>query len=247
MSSIQQYGPSQDLPVPAPWPIVLALGITLLFAGMVTSAMVSILGAVLCVSAFVGHFGKTLPLEQREVLSVAPEPANTIETLSKEDRVEWVKRNARQAPLAYDVYPLCAGAKGGLAGSVVMAVLALSYGRVSPHGIWYPINFFASGFSPAGEVTEQTAAFHWDALVIASTVYLVGSLLVALPCVVTLPLCPRRRFCGEALIAPILWSGLIHSFLGTVRLGSTLSTDCDNAGIVFATWSYNAQLFHPEL
>ena len=98
-----------------------------------------------------------------------------------------------------------------------MAALALLYGLVSRHGIWYPINFLASGFSPAPEVTEQTAVFHWDALIIASTVYLVGSLLVALLYVVTLPLCPRRPVLWGGLIAPILWSGLIHSFLGTVN------------------------------
>ena len=97
MSSIQQYGPSQDLAVPPPWPIVLALGITLLFAGMVISATVSILGAVLCLSAFVGHFDKTLPLERREVLSVAPEPGTPLQ-LSRERSGRWVKRNARQAP-----------------------------------------------------------------------------------------------------------------------------------------------------
>ena len=35
------------LPAPTAWPIVLAFGITLLFAGLVTSASVSILGAIL--------------------------------------------------------------------------------------------------------------------------------------------------------------------------------------------------------
>ncbi len=214
MSSIQQYGPSQDLAVPSPWPIVLALGVTLLFAGMVTSGTVSILGAVLCVSAFVGRFGKALPLERREVLPVAPEPANAVATLSEEDRGS---RNARQARLSSQVYPLWVGAKGGLAGSAVMATLASLFGLVSRHGIWCPIYFLASGFSPAPEFTEQTAAFHWNALVIPSTVYLVGSLLVALLYVVTLPLCPRRPVLWGGLIAPILWSGSIHSFLATVN------------------------------
>jgi hypothetical protein len=214
MGSIQQYGPSQDLSIPAPWPTVLALGITLLFAGMITSATVSILGAVLCVTAFVGRFGKTLTREQREVLPVAPEPVNAVATLSRGDRVS---RNARQGRLPSQVYPLWAGAKGGVAGSGVMAALALLYGLVSRHGVWYPINTLASGFSPAREVTEQTAVFHRDALIIASAVYLVGSLLVALLYVVTLPLCPRRPILWGGLIAPILWSGLIHSFLGTVN------------------------------
>ena len=39
--------------------------------------------------------------------------------------------------------------KGGLAGGVVMAVLAAMYGIVSRHGVWYPINLLAIGFFPA--------------------------------------------------------------------------------------------------
>jgi hypothetical protein len=39
-----------QLPAPTPWPIVLAFGIALLFAGLVTSAAVSVLGAVLSIA-----------------------------------------------------------------------------------------------------------------------------------------------------------------------------------------------------
>ena len=38
------------LPAPTAWPIILAFGITLLFAGLVTNASLSILGAILAVS-----------------------------------------------------------------------------------------------------------------------------------------------------------------------------------------------------
>jgi Flp pilus assembly protein TadB len=44
------------LPAPTPQPIVLAFGVTLLFAGLVTSASVSILGAILFVTGCVGWF-----------------------------------------------------------------------------------------------------------------------------------------------------------------------------------------------
>ena len=39
-----------EVPAPTPWPIVLAFGITLLFAGLVTSGAVSVLGAVISIS-----------------------------------------------------------------------------------------------------------------------------------------------------------------------------------------------------
>ena len=38
------------MPAPTAWPIVLAFGITLVFAGMVTSEAVSVLGAILAVA-----------------------------------------------------------------------------------------------------------------------------------------------------------------------------------------------------
>ena len=38
------------LPSPTAWPIVLAFGITLVFAGMVTTAAVTVLGSILAVT-----------------------------------------------------------------------------------------------------------------------------------------------------------------------------------------------------
>ena len=53
-----------------------------------------------------------------------------------------------RARLPLEIYPVSAGIKGGLAGSVAMAVLAAMFGIVSGHGIWYPINLLAAGFFP---------------------------------------------------------------------------------------------------
>ena len=39
-----------SVPAPTAWPIVLALGVTLIFAGMVTTTLISILGAILMLS-----------------------------------------------------------------------------------------------------------------------------------------------------------------------------------------------------
>ena len=52
-----------EVPAPTPWPIVLAFGLTLLFAGLVTSGAVSILGAILAVAGAVGWFRDVLPQE----------------------------------------------------------------------------------------------------------------------------------------------------------------------------------------
>jgi hypothetical protein len=119
--------------------------------------------------------------------------------------------------LPLETYLFSAGVKGGLAGSVAMAILAAIYGIVSGHGIWYPINLLAAGFFPERVTTAQIVAFHWDSLIVASIVHLVASLLVGLLYGAMLPMFPRRPILLGGIIAPILWSGLLHSILDVVN------------------------------
>jgi hypothetical protein len=65
--------------------------------------------------------------------------------------------------------------------------------------------------------TAQIAAFHLDALLIAVPIHLVTSLLVGLLYGVALPMLQQRPILLGGFIAPILWSGLIHSILGIVN------------------------------
>ena len=54
------------LPAPTVWPMVLALGITLCIAGLVTSLTVSVLGLILTAMGMVGWFRNVLPHERHE-------------------------------------------------------------------------------------------------------------------------------------------------------------------------------------
>jgi len=202
-----------ELPAPTAWPIVLAFGFTLICAGLVTSASVSVLGAVFAVAGCVGWFLDVLPHEKHETVPLE-EKAPTVTTSRPEvARVDWITHEPHRARLPLEIYPISAGVKGGLAGSVAMAVLAMLYGIVSGHGVWYPINLLSAGFFPARTTVEQIAVFHWDALIIAAILHLVCSLLVGLLYGATLPMFPRHPMLLGGVIAPILWSGLIHSVL----------------------------------
>jgi len=202
-----------ELPAPTAWPIILAFGLTLVFAGLVTSASVSILGAIFMVAGCVGWFREVLPHEKHESVPIV-EPVPTAETRRpRVARVEWKTQELHRARLPLEIYPISAGVKGGLAGSVAMAILAVLYGIISGHGIWYPINLLSAGFFPARMTTEQIAAFHWDALMIATVLHLICSSLVGLLYGAALPMFPRRPVLFGGVIAPILWSGLIHSML----------------------------------
>src|ERR1700680_5046773 len=202
-----------ELPAPTAWPIILAFGLTLIFAGLVTSSSVSILGAILTITGCVGGFRDVLPYEKHESAPVLETVSSVYTSRPKVARVEWMTQELHRARLPLEIYPISAGVRGGLAGSVAMAVLAVLYGVISGHGIWYPINLLSAGFFPARVTTEQIAAFHWDALIIATILHLICSLLVGLLYGAALPMFPRRPVLFGGVIAPILWSGLIHSML----------------------------------
>src|SRR5438132_6454521 len=209
----EQRSGSIELPAPTAWPIVLAFGLTLVFAGLVTSASVSLLGAILAVAGCVGWFRDVLPHEKHESVPVAEKVPAVATSRPEVARVAWMTEELHRARLPLEIYPISAGIKGGLAGSVAMAVLAVVYGIVSRHGMWYPINMLSAGFFPARTTIEQIAAFHWDALIIATIIPLLCSVLVGLLYGVALPMFPRRPILLGGVIAPFLWSGLFHSIL----------------------------------
>src|SRR6267143_2852086 len=218
----EQWSGSIELPAATAWPIVLAFGFTLVFAGLVTSASVSMLGAVFTVAGCVGWFREVLPYQKHESVPVVEKAPAVATNRPQVARVEWITQELHRARLPLEIYPISAGVKGGLAGSVAMAVLAVLYGIISGHGMWYPINLLSAGFFPARSTTAQISAFHWDALIIATIVHLICSLLVGLLYGAMLPMFARHPILLGGVIAPVLWSGLLHSIMNILNpvLGS---------------------------
>ena len=206
------------LPAPTAWPIVLALGITLVFAGLVTSESVSILGAILTIAGAVGWFRNVLPHEAHESVPVLQEKP-VLETLRPEVARLGLPHDSKRAWLPLEIYPVSAGVKGGLAGSVAMAVLTMLYGLLKQQSIWYPINLLVAGFFPAAvnATTAQIAAFHLSAFLIAIPIHLLTSLLVGLLYGAMLPMFPRRPILLGGLIVPIVWSGLLYTTLDIIN------------------------------
>src|SRR5688572_27825557 len=128
--------PSVVLPAPTVFPMALSVGVTLLFAGLLTHAAVSILGAIVMTVAAIGWFREVLPHEEHEAVPIEPEPLPVHVAGRQVARLE-VGEHAHRARLPIEVYPVSAGLKGGLAGSVAMALLAALYGLVTYGSIWY--------------------------------------------------------------------------------------------------------------
>src|ERR1700719_930017 len=131
-----------ELPAPTAWPLTLAFGFTLLFAGLLTNVSVSVLGAVLALAGSVGWFREVLPHEHEERVPVLPEDISITTSRSRVERFPLAQEQGR-AWLPVETYPVLAGLKGGLAGSIAMAVIACAYGLISVGSIWYPINLLA--------------------------------------------------------------------------------------------------------
>src|SRR6185295_15555440 len=128
-----------EVPAATAWPIVLAFGLTLVFAGFVTAVSVSVLGAMLAVAGAVGWFREVLPVES---LEWAPVVQGEIAIETSRESVQHITDVGRisRAWLPIEIYPISAGIKGGLAGGAAMALLAAVYGIVSGNGVWYAMN-----------------------------------------------------------------------------------------------------------
>jgi len=214
-----------EVPAPTPWPLVLALGCTLLFAGLVTSMSVSFLGAFLSLAGCIGWFREVFPREHEEPVPVIPQDIRISTERRAVERVPVA--DCQRAWLPVHTYPVSAGVKGGLAGSVAMAFLACLYGVLKAGSIWYPINLLAATvyaeslkLGPA-----QLNSFHADSFAIALGLHAVVSTLVGLLYGAMLPMFPRRPIVLGGLIAPVLWSALIYTILGL--LNPTLASHID--------------------
>jgi len=211
------------VPASTAWPLVLALGFTLVFAGLLTSASVSILGTVLALAGCVGWFQEVFPHEHEEIVAIVPEEIHFRTVRRVVDRIPIAPDQVR-AWLPVETYPISAGVKGGLAGSVPMAVLACLYGLLKAGSIWYPINLLAAVVYAPSEVPpiSELNSFHPGLFFIAVILHLVTSILVGLLYGAMLPMFARHPILLGGVIAPVLWSGLLHSIMNILNpvLGS---------------------------
>ena len=207
-----------EVPAPTAWPLVLAMSVTLIGAGLLTNVAVTVLGVVLSLAGCVGWFREVLP-EQHEVqVPVVADDAEVTTDRRVVDRLAIAPEQVR-AWLPVRTYPIFAGVRGGWAGAGAMAALACGYGLLKAGSVWYPINLLAAVVH-AQSVKFGSAdlnAFHLDSFAIAVGVHASVSTLVGLLYGAMLPMVPRRPMVLGGLIVPVLWSGLMHSTMSLLN------------------------------
>lgn len=207
---------SVHMPLPTAWPLVLALGVTLMITGLLTSAAISLLGLLLALTAVFGWFGDVLPVEKHEMVDVYEDPTSILSRRTSIDRLPVGEMHRKLIPV--ETFQFSTGLRGGIAGGIAMIVPALLFSVIKYHSLWYAMNLLAAGgfVSWANESNEFLAQFHMQGLLAALAIHTVTSLLVGLLYGAMLPMYPKWPILTAGFIAPLLWTGLLSSALGIV-------------------------------
>jgi hypothetical protein len=205
------------LPAPTAWPLVLALGLTFAFAGLVTNMGISILGGVLIVFGCLGWFGQVWPHAEHVAVPVKIQKFKYTTVRTKTTHIQIDETHRARLPV--HTPSVMAGVKGGIAGGAAMIVPAALYGLIAHHSIWYAINLLG-GAGVAGWLNPtpaEIAQFRFSATVLATVIHVIGSLLVGLLYGAMLPMMPKRPILLGGVIAPVLWTGFLHSTLPLIN------------------------------
>ena len=210
-----------EVPAATPWPFVTAFGLALIFAGLVTSLAVSVVGAVVLLWGAVGWFRVVMPVQQEESVKLV-RTLGVARVTSSTRRVDHLQPGAggHRIRIPVQVHPYSAGLLGGAFGGVGMAIIACLYGFLAHGSIWYPVNLLAAAALPSltDAGPEVLNTFQLPGFIVALLTHVIFSLFVGLMFAVILPMMPSRftAFWGS-LLAPVLWTALIASTLQLIN------------------------------
>jgi hypothetical protein len=205
------------LPAPTAFPIVLALGLTFAFAGLVTNMGISILGGVLIVAGCVGWFRQVWPHAHHIAVPVKVQKFHYATVRTKVAHIQIDESHRARLPV--HTPSVMAGVKGGIAGGAAMIVPAVLYSLIAYHSLWYAVNLLG-GAGVAGwsnPTLAEITHFRLSALIAATIIHVAGSLLIGLLYGAMLPMLPRHPILLGGIIAPVLWTGVLHSALPLIN------------------------------
>ncbi len=205
-----------SLPTPTIWPLVLALGISLMVAGLVTNIAIGLLGLLLTGISSIGWFRQVLPVEAHENVPVDVQMVQIVSSRTLMERLPTTAMHRKILPI--ETFQIMTGIRGGIAGGIAMTVPAALFSLLRYHSIWYAMNLLAAGgfVSWAGASNIFLSQFHLYGLLAAIVIHGLTSLLVGLLYGALLPMFPRHPIVTAGVTVPLLFTGIIHSALGIV-------------------------------
>jgi hypothetical protein len=219
-----QHGSEEgvDLPIPTANPIIAAFGITLLAAGIVTSLIVSLVGLIIGLIGAVGWFRDVFPTPKHELYPLAEADRRPKPVKVSPRRISHLHygETSHRVRIPVEVHRYSAGIIGGLAGGAAMAILAIAYGLVVQHSIWYPINLLAAAGVPslASASLATLREFNAAGLTVAILSHVTLSILVGLLYTVMLPMLPAKfEWLFGGIITPLMWTALLYPTLNLVN------------------------------
>ena len=183
--------------------------------GLVTTLVITLVGFIMGLIAAVGWFRSVFPTPQHTFyprVEADRRPAPVRVSTRRVIRLEFGQASHR-ARIPVEVHRYSAGIIGGLAGGAAMAILALAYGLVVQHSIWYPINLLAAAGMPslANASLATLREFNAAGLAVAILSHLTFSILVGLLYTVLLPMLPARlEWLFGGIMTPLIWTALIY-------------------------------------
>lgn len=209
-----------ELPAPTFWPIVMAFGLTLMAAGMITDWVVGAVGLIIAFRGALGWWRNVIPHEHHEsvMIDAKHRPAPIMVEMRSVVRMR-VGEGHHRARIPEEIHPYSAGILGGLAGGAVMAGLACLYGLVAEHSIWYPVNLLAGVVIPALGDESVAQLKHFNGLAFGAAVvgHSILSCLVGVVYAVILPMFPKYAPFWAGILMPLFWSGLVATTLNMLN------------------------------
>jgi hypothetical protein len=215
---------SLEMPAPTAWPPVLATAVTLMLAGVVTSWLFTIVGAIIFIIALTNWIRLLVPGQGTHIEELAPEAERPRTVRALPGEVERLRPGmaGHRMRVPEKVHPYSAGAVGGLIGGAVMPIPAMIYCFLSGHSIWYPANLLVGMVLPMPRLPDgsldfaELEHFRADWFALALVIHVGLSVSLGLMNGVLLPMLGNRLALG-AVVAPLLWSGAAYGFMGIVN------------------------------
>jgi hypothetical protein len=210
-----EHGDGVELPIPTPWPIITALGVTLLLAGLVLTLVISLAGILIGLTGAVGWFLDVFPVPKHELVPLVEADRRPAPVKISPRRISHLHygHQSHRVRIPMEVHRNSAGVIGGIAGGIAMAVMAMLYGLFAQHSIWYPINLMAaSGIPRLAEANLATLRqFDAQGLIIAILAHGAFSILVGLLYTVLLPMLPARfEWLFGGILTPLMWTAVLY-------------------------------------